>query len=79
MTPDNESPKDEQVPADAPEETTPEAEGTPSEPVDQQERADEAAAVAADAAEEAAEAAEEAEAVEPELRRAKEKEKGRMW
>ena len=60
MTPDNENPKDEQVPADAPEETTPEAEGTPSEPVDQQDRADEAAAVAADAAEEAAEAADEA-------------------
>ena len=60
MTPDNENPKDEQVPDDAPEETTPEAEGTPSEPVDQQERADEAAAVAADAAEEAAEAADEA-------------------
>src|SRR4051794_10660719 len=60
MTPDNENPKDEQVPDDAPEETTPEAEGTPSEPVDQQDRADEAAAVAADAAEEAADAADEA-------------------
>ncbi len=60
MTPDNENPKDEQVPDDAPEETTPEAEGKPSEPVDQQDRADEAAAVAADAAEEAAEAADEA-------------------
>src|SRR3954452_659767 len=60
MTAENENPKDEQVPEDAPEETTPEAEGTPSEPVDQQDRADEAAAVAADAAEEAAEAADEA-------------------
>jgi ribosomal protein L22 len=56
MTEENEN-KDELVPEDAPE-STPEAEGT--EPVDQQERADEAATVAAEAAEEAAEAAEEA-------------------
>src|SRR4051794_20335396 len=51
--------KDELVPEDAPE-TTPEAEGTAADPVDQQERADEAATVAAEAADEAAEAADEA-------------------
>ena len=50
---------DENVPADAVEET-PEAEGTSAEPVDQQERADEAAAAATTAADEAAEAADEA-------------------
>src|SRR6478735_7114222 len=55
MTPDNENPKDqvdENVPDDAVEET-PQAEGTSDEPVDQQERADEAAAAATAAADEA--------------------------
>jgi len=62
MSPDNENQKDqvdENVPDDAVEET-PEAEGTSAEPVDQQERADEAAARATDAAVEAEEAADEA-------------------
>ncbi len=62
MTPDNENPKDqvdENVPDDAVEET-PQAEGTSDEPVDQQERADEAAAAATAAAVEAEEAAEKA-------------------
>src|SRR5918994_1101883 len=52
MSPDNENPKDqvdENVPDDAVEET-PQAEGTSDEPVDQQERADEAAAAATAAA-----------------------------
>ena len=56
MSAENEN-KDELVAEDAPE-TTPEAEGAT--PVDQQERADEAATVAAEAAEEAAAAADEA-------------------
>src|SRR6478752_2978985 len=62
MTPDNENPKDqvdENVPEDAVEET-PQAEGTSDEPVDQQERADEAAARAVAAAAEAEEAADKA-------------------
>lgn len=62
MSPDNENQKDqvdENVPDDAVEET-PQAEGTSAEPVDQQERADEAAAAATAAADEAAEAADEA-------------------
>ena len=62
MSPDNENQKDqvdENVPDDAVEET-PQAEGTSDEPVDQQERADEAAARATDAAVEAEEAADEA-------------------
>jgi ribosomal protein L22 len=62
MTPDNENQKDqvdENVPDDAVEET-PQAEGTSDEPVDQQERADEAAAAATAAAVEAEEAADEA-------------------
>lgn len=62
MSPDNENQKDqvdENVPDDAVEET-PQAEGTSAEPVDQQERADEAAARATDAAVEAEEAADEA-------------------
>ena len=62
MTPHNENPKDqvdENVPDDAVEET-PQAEGTSDEPVDQQERADEAAAAATAAAVEAEEAADEA-------------------
>src|ERR1700754_4908092 len=58
--PDKNDKLDETVPEDAAE-TTPQAEGSEaSEPVDQQERADEEAARAAAAAEEAAEAAEEA-------------------
>lgn len=62
MSPDNENQKDqvdENVPADAAEETS-QAEGTSAEPVDQQERADEAAAAATAAADEASEAADEA-------------------
>jgi ribosomal protein L22 len=62
MSPDNENQKDqvdENVPEDAVDQT-PQAEGTSDEPVDQQERADEAAAAAAAAADEAAEAADEA-------------------
>jgi ribosomal protein L22 len=62
MTPDNENQKDqveENVPEDAVDET-PQAEGTSEDPVDQQERADEAAAAATAAAEEATEAADEA-------------------
>jgi ribosomal protein L22 len=62
MSPDNENQKDqvdENVPDDAVEET-PQAEGTSDEPVDQQERADEAAAAATTAADQAAEAADEA-------------------
>jgi ribosomal protein L22 len=62
MSPDNENQSgqvDENVPEDAVEET-PQAEGTSAEPVDQQERADEAAARATDAAVEAEEAADEA-------------------
>src|SRR6478752_2497285 len=79
MTPDNENPKDqvdENVPDDAVEET-PQAEGTSDEPVDQQERADEAAAAATAAAVEAEEAAEQAEAAADDAKKSARRVRGR--